>query len=177
MGSDHFNSVRIPTTLGFQIQDHLGPLPPTLPLITPGVHVCTLAFLSTIPPPPNKNHKENEKLCLAMLFHPNVRALLLDPLKVTKFFGLFSSWLLFFGPKKEGTCVEFYCPSTTTTTTTPLPSLTTTQGESENVEFLLHLTTHSSPSPLIEKQREKKGEQNWPFPKSKTTIALHMSCN
>lgn len=93
-----------------------------------------------------------------MLFHPNMRALYLDPLKVTQFFGLFSSLLLFFGPKKEGTCVEFYCPSTTTTTT-PLPSLTTTQGESENVEFLLHLTTHSSPSPLIEKQREKKGEQ------------------
>jgi hypothetical protein len=81
-----------------------------------------------------------------MLFHPNMRALLLDPLKVTQFFGLFSSLLLFFGPKKKGTCVEFYFPSTNTTTT-PHPSLTTNQGESENVEFLLHLTTHSSPLP------------------------------
>jgi energy-coupling factor transporter transmembrane protein EcfT len=117
----------------------------------------------------NLNHKENEKLCLAMLFHPNVRALI-DPLKVTQFFGLFSTLLLFFGPKKRRKRVlNFIAPQQQLLLLLllPLPSLTTTQGESENVEFLL--------------QREKKGEQNWPFPKSKTTIALHvvgqMSCN
>lgn len=37
-----------------------------------------------------------------------------------------------------------------------------------------YCTVLLTPTPLIEKQRKKKGEQNWPFPKSKTTIALHV---
>jgi hypothetical protein len=69
--------------------------------------VCTLDFLPTIPPPPNKNHKENEKTLFGNVVSSQYERALLGPLKVTQCFGLFGTLLLFFGPKKEGTCVEF----------------------------------------------------------------------